>query len=47
MCGVGGIFYFSEREVLSHDLEKMNNLMTHRGPNDSGIFQNAEPPQND
>lgn len=37
MCGIAGIISFSNREEQVH-LERMCNAMTHRGPDDSGIY---------
>lgn len=34
MCGIAGYFGQGDREIL----EKMNNSMTHRGPDDAGFF---------
>ncbi len=37
MCGIAGIINFSNREERVH-LERMCNAITHRGPDDSGIY---------
>ncbi len=37
MCGICG--YFSDKTVLPETLEQMNDTMIHRGPDDSGIWQ--------
>ncbi|HWT81344.1 MAG TPA: asparagine synthetase B, partial [Candidatus Methylomirabilis sp.] len=39
MCGIGGKFYFDPtRFVEYHVLERMNAVLAHRGPDDSGIY---------
>ncbi|GAF88366.1 unnamed protein product, partial [marine sediment metagenome] len=38
MCGIGGIYNFNHRPVQRSQLEKMNNKMIHRGPDDEGYF---------
>ena len=35
MCGICG--FISRRPISQDDLEKMNDTMYHRGPNDSGV----------
>jgi len=37
MCGIAGVINFSNREERVH-LERMCNAITHRGPDDSGIY---------
>lgn len=37
MCGICG--YISKRKIGDDALETMNDMMYHRGPNDSGIYQ--------
>ena len=38
MCGIGGIFYFSQKEVEERQLHNINRYMRHRGPDDDGVF---------
>ena len=39
MCGISGIFFFKEKKkVKKKFLEKMNNLLDHRGPDGSGSW---------
>ena len=39
MCGICGIYNFNEAEkVDENDLAKMNKALSHRGPDDSGVF---------
>jgi len=38
MCGISGIFNFNQEPVDSNKLEKMNELIYHRGPDGQGIF---------
>jgi len=39
MCGIAGIIYSDKsRGVDKHDLEKMTQIMRHRGPDDEGYF---------
>lgn len=38
MCGVTGIYNFSQKRVQKEQLEKMMNCLEHRGPDDSGYF---------
>lgn len=41
MCGISGIFHFDESRVVEeHTLKKMSNIISHRGPDDSGYFIN-------
>jgi asparagine synthase (glutamine-hydrolysing) len=43
MCGICGIYNFEKREAVSRpDLEKMNNRLTHRGPDDEGYHIDNE-----
>ncbi len=37
MCGICG--YFSDQEISARALQEMNDTMYHRGPDDSGIWQ--------
>lgn len=38
MCGICGIFNFDEKEVLKEELQRMNNRMTFRGPDNEGYY---------
>jgi len=39
MCGITGIYHFGNERAVDHDLlERMNNLLTHRGPDDAGVW---------
>jgi len=39
MCGICGIYNFKkDKKVTKRDLVKMNKTLSHRGPDDSGIF---------
>ena len=38
MCGIGGIFYFSQKKVQKSQLNEINRLMEHRGPDGDGLF---------
>ncbi|MFK5975002.1 MAG: asparagine synthase (glutamine-hydrolyzing) [Sulfurovum sp.] len=38
MCGISGIINQSTREVSHQDIETMNNLISHRGPDGEGYF---------
>jgi len=39
MCGISGIFQFSQDRVIPQDLlHRMNETLRHRGPDDEGIF---------
>jgi asparagine synthase (glutamine-hydrolysing) len=38
MCGIAGVMYFDDREPNAAMLKNMTDLITHRGPNDSGIW---------
>lgn len=40
MCGINGIYNYNKNSTSNfHLIHKMNNLIAHRGPDDSGIFQ--------
>ena len=39
MCGICG--YFSDKSISDDELREMNDLMYHRGPDDSGIWQES------
>ncbi len=39
MCGIAGIVHYGRSESVSRDvLARMNDAMTHRGPDDAGVF---------
>lgn len=38
MCGITGIYYFDQREPSADILEKMTNMIYHRGPDDAGYL---------
>jgi asparagine synthase (glutamine-hydrolysing) len=38
MCGIAGAYHFSGLPVHRQDLLRMNTLLAHRGPDDSGVF---------
>jgi len=38
MCGISGIINQQQREVKPKDIEKINNLISHRGPDDEGFY---------
>ena len=38
MCGICGIYNFKNERIERNDLKKMNDALTHRGPDDSGLF---------
>lgn len=39
MCGISGIFYFNnKKQVKKKDLEKMNTVLNHRGPDGNGTW---------
>jgi len=40
MCGICGIFEFSNKVIDREKLIKMNNTLSHRGPDDSGLYIN-------
>ena len=42
MCGINGIFSFSDDLDLSSKVEKMNSLLHHRGPDDAGVYQDGK-----
>ncbi len=42
MCGICGIYHLDQNQDVSEDvLIKMRDLMTHRGPDDAGIYLNG------
>lgn len=41
MCGIAGIVDYQARETMSPVVGRMLDLMAHRGPDASGIYQNA------
>ena len=38
MCGISGIINKSKKEVNKYDIKNINNLISHRGPDDEGFF---------
>lgn len=38
MCGIAGMFRFDNKQADNRVLRRMNDVMIHRGPDDSGIF---------
>lgn len=38
MCGINGIFHLNFKQVDQNQLEKMRDILEHRGPDDKGIF---------
>ncbi len=42
MCGINGVIYKSpvSIEIVNNQINKMNDLITHRGPDDDGVFAN-------
>jgi len=39
MCGICGIFEFDHSKLVTrHDVEKMNGTLSHRGPDDQGVY---------
>ena len=38
MCGITGKIYFNKKSVSKQDIDNMNKKITHRGPDDEGIF---------
>lgn len=40
MCGIAGYFHFSPSTATPIDLQQMNRLLTHRGPDEEGYFSN-------
>ena len=40
MCGINGILHFNNRQVDANQLEKMRDVLAHRGPDSKGIFIN-------
>ena len=38
MCGISGIINKSQKEVNKYDIKNINNLISHRGPDDEGFF---------
>ena len=38
MCGICGIYNFDEKKVQKEELERMNNRMTFRGPDNEGYY---------
>lgn len=42
MCGINGIFHFEKSHSVSGELEQMNKVLAHRGPDAEGVFQENE-----
>ncbi len=42
MCGITGKIYFNGDFVLENDIEKMNQAIIHRGPDDGGVYISAD-----
>ncbi len=38
MCGISGIINQTQREVNIDEIKKINNLISHRGPDDEGVY---------
>lgn len=38
MCGIVGIFNFNDKPVQPDDVKKLNSLISHRGPDETGYF---------
>ena len=38
MCGIVGVYNFNKKPVLESQIQKMTDIMAHRGPDDEGIF---------
>lgn len=38
MCGINGIVSLAKNISLAYDINKMNNMIVHRGPDDSGTY---------
>ncbi len=38
MCGISGIYGFEDVSIATELINKMNNSLIHRGPNDEGSF---------
>ena len=41
MCGINGIINLSDEPVYAHEIEQMNNEITHRGPDGFGVYTNG------
>jgi asparagine synthase (glutamine-hydrolysing) len=42
MCGINGIFHFQKSNPVVGELEKMNKVLAHRGPDAEGVFRENE-----
>ena len=43
MCGICGVYNRRSREPVSQELiERMTHLISHRGPDDSGVYLDAD-----
>jgi len=38
MCGIVGVYNFDKKPVLKSQIQKMTDIMVHRGPDDEGIY---------
>lgn len=41
MCGINGILHFDSKRVDANQLEKMRDVLAHRGPDSKGIYTNS------
>jgi asparagine synthase (glutamine-hydrolysing) len=42
MCGVNGVFIAGQGSRFLPEIEKMNNILRHRGPNDEGVYSDND-----
>ena len=42
MCGITGIFGNLRKEEFDNSIHEMSSMLTHRGPDDSGIWINPD-----
>jgi asparagine synthase (glutamine-hydrolysing) len=42
MCGINGIFHFQKSKPVAGELEQMNRILAHRGPDAEGVFRENE-----
>src|SRR3990167_8971690 len=42
MCGINGILARGQTFLYSHAIGKMNDALAHRGPDDEGIYKDAD-----
>lgn len=38
MCGISGIINQGQRKASEEEIKKINDLISHRGPDDEGFF---------